>query len=57
MKITIKDDFDLSKIADSGQCFRFNTVADGYSATALDKNLFIKSLGSGEYELESQEED
>ena len=32
MKITIKDDFDLSKIADSGQCFRFNAVADGYSA-------------------------
>ena len=57
MKINIKDDFDLSKIADSGQCFRFNAVADGYSATALDKNLFIKSLGSGEYELDCSKDE
>lgn len=57
MKITIKDDFDLSKIADSGQCFRFNALGDGYSATALDKNLFIKSLGNGEYELDCSKDE
>ena len=57
MKITIKDDFDLSKIADSGQCFRFNAAGDGYSATALDKNLFIKSLGNSEYELDCSKDE
>ena len=40
MRITIQDDFDLQKIADSGQCFRFNKCGEGYSVVAGDKYLF-----------------
>ena len=53
MKITIKDDFDLARIADSGQCFRFNRCADGsYSVTALDKHVLVKELEPGAYEFD-----
>jgi N-glycosylase/DNA lyase len=51
MKITINDDFDLLKIADSGQCFRFNACGDGYTVMAGDKYLFIKQVGENEYDL------
>lgn len=54
MKITIKDDFDLKKIADSGQCFRFNeceTEAGTFSVAALDKHVFVKDLGNDQYEF------
>ena len=44
MRIKIKDDFDLGKIADSGQCFRFNECGDGYSVVAGDKYVFIRQL-------------
>lgn len=52
MKVTIKDDFDLQKIADSGQCFRFNKEGDGYSVFSLDKHVFIKQVGECEYEFD-----
>ena len=29
MQVTIKDDFDLEKIIDSGQCFRGKSLEDG----------------------------
>ena len=48
MKIQIKDDFDLGKIADSGQCFRFNKCGDGYSVVAGDKYVFIRQLNAGQ---------
>ena len=51
MKITIEDDFDLKKIADSGQCFRFNELGDGFAVMALDKYLFIRQISEKEYEL------
>jgi N-glycosylase/DNA lyase len=51
MIIEIQDDFDLQKIADSGQCFRFNMCGDGYSAVAGDKYLFIKKLFKNSSEL------
>ncbi len=52
MKITIQDDFDLQKIADSGQCFRFNVCKEGlFRAVAKDKCLYIKELGRGEYDF------
>ena len=54
MKITIKDDFDLKKIAESGQCFRFNeceTEPGTFSVAALDKHVFVKELGNCEYEF------
>ncbi len=57
MIIEIKDDFDLQKIADSGQCFRFNKCADGYSAVAEDKYLFIKEQGEGKYEFSCSEDE
>lgn len=57
MKIKIEDDFDLSKIAESGQCFRFNAASDGYNCTALDKSLFIRSCGDKEYELDCSEDE
>lgn len=51
MIIEIKDDFDLSKIADSGQCFRFNKCSDGYSVVAGDKYVFVKKVGETEYDF------
>ena len=52
MKIEIFDDFDLKKIADSGQCFRFNEHGDGYEVTASSRHLFVKKSGEFEYELD-----
>lgn len=57
MIVKIQDDFDLQKIADSGQCFRFNKCADGYSVVALDKYLFVKEIAQGQYEFDCSEED
>ena len=66
MRIQIKDDFDLGKIADSGQCFRFNKCGDGYSVVAGDKYVFIRQLNAGQekasdedgwYELSCQEKE
>ena len=50
MRITIQDDFDLQKIADSGQCFRFNKCGEGYSVVAGDKYLFIKEVYDSDVE-------
>jgi N-glycosylase/DNA lyase len=57
MRIKIEDDFDLKKIADSGQCFRFNESGDGFDVLASDKYLFIKEIGNNEYELSCDEAD
>ena len=57
MIIKIDDDFDLKKIADSGQCFRLNECGDGYSVTASDKHLFIKQISENEYEFNCSEKD
>ena len=66
MRIKINDDFDLQKIAESGQCFRFNKCADGYSVAAGDKYVFIRQLSDGrsetadagsEYELSCSEKE
>jgi len=47
----IVDDFNLDKIADSGQCFRWEKQSDGaYSIIHLDKRLKILKVGQ-EYEL------
>ncbi len=42
MVIEIADDFDLKKIADSGQCFRWTEVAEGYQIIAGDHLLRIR---------------
>ena len=55
MIIEIKDDFDLGKIADSGQCFRFNKCGEEsqehYSVAALDKHVLVKKLDENRYEF------
>ena len=62
MIITITDDFDLKKIADSGQCFRFNEVTgdDGqkrYSVAALNRHVFVKELGQDKYDFDCSEDE
>ncbi len=57
MKLEIYDDFDLKKIADSGQCFRFNECGSGFSLVAQDKYLFIKKTGDHEYEADCDSAD
>jgi N-glycosylase/DNA lyase len=43
--ITIRDDFDLNKIADSGQCFRVRKFSDGlFRFVTKDKVLYIKEV-------------
>lgn len=58
MIVRIEDDFDLRKIADSGQCFRFNECADGYSVVAGDKYVFVRKMTTDEtFEFDCTEED
>ncbi len=57
MIVKIKDDFDLQKIADSGQCFRFNKCGKGYSVSALDKYLYVEQVGENEFSFECSEKD
>lgn len=53
MKLTITNDFNLNKIADSGQCFRFNQIEDNLYQTVFDgKVLRIKELGSNTYDFD-----
>lgn len=52
--VKITDDFDLKKIAESGQCFRMNEDGNGgYVVQAQDKIMRIQPSASGEYELDS----
>ena len=55
MIITIEDDFDLLKIAESGQCFRFNRCEGGYSVAAGDRHVYVKELGKSRYEFDCSE--
>ena len=58
MILRIEDDFDLKKIADSGQCFRFNECGDGsYSVSAFDKHMFVSSLDDNRYEFGCSKEE
>lgn len=53
-----KDDFNLARIADSGQCFRFNqTDTNEYSVIAFGKYLKIKDLGQKSFELNCSEKE
>ncbi len=51
MIVKIDDDFDLLKIAESGQCFRFNKCEGGYSVAAGNRHVFVKELGEGRYDF------
>ena len=58
MIIQTDDDFDLDKIADSGQCFRWEKKEDGTYRIIAGKNcLIISAIGDGSYELDCTEED
>lgn len=58
MQVTIKDDFDLKKIAESGQCFRWSRIAPGtYRIIARDKCLRIETMGENLYDLDCTEEE
>lgn len=50
--VKIEDDFDLRKIAESGQCFRFHETGDGgYRIQAGDRELVIRPLSPERYEV------
>ena len=52
----IKDDFDLNRIATSGQCFRFLTLGDGvYVSISGGKLLKIKSIGKTTFDFSCDE--
>ena len=58
MVVTITDDFDLDKIADSGQCFRWHkTDADTYKIIAGESCMYITTLGDDRYSLDCTEAD
>ena len=50
--VTIRDDFDLQKILESGQCFRVRRDAAGtYRFIAGERVLQIAGIGRGDYEI------
>ena len=57
MIVEITDDFDLDRIADSGQCFRWTkTDMRTYRIIAGEACLYITALGDGLYDLDCTEE-
>ncbi len=51
-------DFDIAKIADSGQCFRMNPLpSGGYSVIAFGRYLEVRDLGSGRHSFSCTEEE
>lgn len=57
MIIKLTDDFDLQKIADSGQCFRVRTFEDGtYRFITEDQLLYIKKVDDEMYDISCSEE-
>lgn len=61
MIIHIADDFDLARIANSGQCFRWERVSDeGYRVLHRDKCLYVRKLDDHAFDFgcdEAQFED
>ena len=57
MIVSITDDFDLDRIADSGQCFRWSRTDDGSCRIIAGEScLNITALDDGKYELDCTEE-
>ena len=51
MRVTVSDDFDLDRIGESGQCFRWEKLEDGsWRIPFLGRCLRIAKKGEGEYE-------
>ena len=58
MEIRIDDDFDLNRIACSGQCFRWEKEESGDYRIIHGKHLLrIRTLGNGRYGLSSSEDE
>ena len=58
MELTISDDFSLSKIADSGQCFRIRRFDDGIYRFITEGNiLYIRELSPRRFEADCTPED
>ena len=56
MILETKDDLDLKKISESGQCFRFIEVSDGvFRIPHRDRCLIIKEAGEGRFDLSCDE--
>ncbi len=52
------DDFDIRKIANSGQCFRFNEIDDNlFENIAFEKVLKIRFLGNNTYDFDCDEKE
>ena len=57
MQVTISDDFDLQKIADSGQCFRVKAFDDGmFRFITGSEVLYIRKLSRARYEVSCPDE-
>ena len=57
MHIEIKDDFDLQKIKDSGQCFRIKLLDNGYYRFITGTNVvYIKPLGGYDFDVSCDED-
>ena len=57
MILTITDDLDLDRIADSGQCFRWTKIEPRtYRIIAGSRCLYLTALGQIRYELDCSEE-
>ena len=58
MTVQVFDDFDLDKIANSGQCFRWTKTDDcTYRIIAGENSLYITAIGDGCYDLDCTEEE
>jgi N-glycosylase/DNA lyase len=58
MKKTFDDDFNLSVIAESGQCFRFNRIDENtYKVVAYGKVLIIKDMGENTFDFDCSSDD
>ena len=55
MEIEIHDDFDLERIADSGQCFRISRLGAGWRVLSGADCLHITPLGADRYALDCGE--
>lgn len=57
MVLYIDDDFDLDKIAESGQCFRWERVGGGWRIPHKGRCLTIEKLSAKEYRLDCAQQE
>ncbi len=57
MIVQVRDDFDLGKIAESGQCFRFKPHEGGFRIVHREHRLFIRKEEEERFYLDCTEEE